>query len=63
MYNGTDISLLLKEIQKVQDILIRVKEMKSGMLGSAMIQIQNEVINYLFYIAASCHLSNNLNIE
>jgi len=45
MYNGTDISLLLKEIQKVQDILMRVKEMKNGMLGSAMIQIQNEANN------------------
>ena len=49
MYNGTDISLLLKEIQRVQDVLMRVKEMKNGMLGSAMIQIQNEVNNwYLF---------------
>ena len=45
MYNGTDISLLLKEIQRVQDVLMRVKEMKNGMLGSAMIQIQNEVNN------------------
>jgi negative regulator of replication initiation len=50
MYNGTDISLLLKEIQKVQDILMRVKEMKNGMLGSAMIQIQNEANNYFLFV-------------
>lgn len=48
MYNGTDINLLLKEIQKVQDILNRIKEMKNGMLGSAMIQIHNEVNRSIF---------------
>jgi hypothetical protein len=43
IYNSTDINLLLKEIQKVQDCLTKIKEMKQGMLGSAMIQIENEV--------------------
>jgi len=42
-YNSTDVSLLLKEIQKTQDLLDRIKEMKQGMLGSAIVQIANEV--------------------
>jgi hypothetical protein len=42
-YNSTDVSLLLKEIQKTQDLLNRIKEMKQGMLGSAIVQIANEV--------------------
>ena len=36
-------NILLKEIQRVQDVLDRVKEMKKGMLGSSIIQIENEV--------------------
>jgi hypothetical protein len=43
IYNSTDINILLKEIQKAQDILNKIKEMKQGMLGSALIQIENEV--------------------
>ena len=43
IYNSTDVNLILKEIQKVQDVSAKIKEMKQGMLGSAMIQIQNEV--------------------
>ena len=43
IYNSTDINLLLKEIQKVQDITSKLTEMKKGLLGSALIQIQNEV--------------------
>lgn len=35
--------LLLKEIQKTQDLLNRIKEMKNGMLGSAIVQIANEI--------------------
>lgn len=43
IYNSTDINMLLKEIQKAQDVLNKIKEMRSGTLGSALIQIQNEV--------------------
>lgn len=43
MYSSTDVNLLLKEIQKVQELLNKIKEMRKGMLGSAMIQIENEV--------------------
>lgn len=43
IYNSTDINLLLKEIQRVQDVITRIKEMKQGMLGSAIIQIENEI--------------------
>ncbi len=31
------------EIQKVQDVMSKITEMKKGMLGSAIIQIENEV--------------------
>ena len=43
IYTSTDINILLKEIQKCQDIIIRIKEMKQGMLGSAIIEIENEI--------------------
>jgi hypothetical protein len=47
IYNSTDINLLLKEIQKVQDVLNKIKDMKKGMFGSAIIQIENEVIRII----------------
>jgi len=34
---------LLKEIQKAQELLNKIKDMKKGMLGSAIVQIENEV--------------------
>jgi hypothetical protein len=43
IYNSTDINLLLKEIKKTQDVMSKIEEMKKGLLGSAIIQIQNEV--------------------
>ena len=48
IYNSTDINMLLKEIQKAQDVLNKIKEMRSGTLGSALIQIQNEVCTLIF---------------
>ena len=44
IFNSTDINMILKEIGKVQDFLSKIKEMKQGMLGSAIIQIENEVL-------------------
>lgn len=35
--------MLLKEIQKTQDLLNRIKDMKQGTLGSAIVQIANEI--------------------
>lgn len=48
-YTGTDISSLLVEIQKAQDVLNKIKEMRQGMLGTALISVMNEVhfITYL----------------
>ncbi|XP_067671399.1 von Willebrand factor A domain-containing protein 3A-like [Haliotis asinina] len=43
IYTGTDISLLLKEIQKAQDVINKIKEMRQGMMGSALISIMNEI--------------------
>ena len=44
IYNSTDISILLKEINRIQEILNKIKEMRQGTLGSALIRIENEVI-------------------
>ncbi|XP_052768708.1 von Willebrand factor A domain-containing protein 3A-like isoform X2 [Mya arenaria] len=43
IYTGTDISVILKEIQKAQDVINRIKEMRQGMMGSALISIMNEI--------------------
>ncbi|XP_074648285.1 von Willebrand factor A domain-containing protein 3A-like isoform X2 [Tubulanus polymorphus] len=43
IYTGTDISTLLREIQKVQDVINKIKEMRQGMMGSALISIMNEI--------------------
>ncbi|ESO87152.1 hypothetical protein LOTGIDRAFT_107324, partial [Lottia gigantea] len=43
IYSGTDISLLLKEIHRCQDILGKIKEMRQGMMGTALISIMNEI--------------------
>ena len=54
--------MLLKEIQKAQDVLNKIKEMRSGTLGSALIQIQNEVytINIPFYYIKQLNLYHYL---
>lgn len=44
IYTGTDISLLLKEIHSAQDVINKIKEMRQGMMGSALISIMNEVL-------------------
>lgn len=53
IYTGTDISLVLKEIQTAQDVINKIKEMRQGMMGSALVSIMNEVCSYLcIYIDA-----------
>ncbi|KAL5018508.1 hypothetical protein ScPMuIL_004230 [Solemya velum] len=43
IYTGTDISLILKEIQRAQEIINRIKEMRQGMMGSALVSIMDEI--------------------
>lgn len=43
IYTGTDISLILKEIQKAQEVINKIKEMRDGMMGSALVSIMNEI--------------------
>lgn len=43
IYTGTEISLILKEIQKAQEVINKIKEMRQGMMGSALVSIINEV--------------------
>ncbi|KAH3861547.1 hypothetical protein DPMN_024479, partial [Dreissena polymorpha] len=43
IYTGTDISAILKEIQKAQDVINKIKDMRQGMMGSALISIMNEI--------------------
>jgi hypothetical protein len=43
IYTGTEISLILKEIQKSQEVINKIKEMRQGMMGSALVSIINEV--------------------
>ncbi|XP_052071945.1 von Willebrand factor A domain-containing protein 3A-like isoform X3 [Mytilus californianus] len=43
IYTGTEISVILKEIQKAQDVINKIKEMRQGMMGSALVSIINEI--------------------
>jgi len=43
IYTGTDISLLLSEIQKSQDVINKIKSMRQGLLGTALVTVMNEV--------------------
>ncbi|XP_035826258.1 von Willebrand factor A domain-containing protein 3A isoform X2 [Aplysia californica] len=43
IYTGTDISLLLMEIREAQDVINKIKEMRQGMMGNAIISIMNEI--------------------
>ncbi|XP_059162068.1 von Willebrand factor A domain-containing protein 3A-like [Physella acuta] len=43
IYTSTDISLLLAEIREAQEIINKIKEMRQGMMGSAIISIMNEI--------------------
>lgn len=45
IYTSTDISILLKEIQRAQDVINKIKDMRQGMMGSALISIMNEISN------------------
>ncbi|XP_070580843.1 von Willebrand factor A domain-containing protein 3A-like isoform X2 [Ptychodera flava] len=43
IYTGTDITYLLKEIKNAQDVINKIKEMRQGMMGDALISILNEI--------------------
>ncbi|KAK7113358.1 von Willebrand factor A domain-containing protein 3A-like [Littorina saxatilis] len=43
IYTGTDITLLLKAIHAAQDVINKIKDMRKGMMGSALISIMNEI--------------------
>ncbi|XP_078691175.1 von Willebrand factor A domain-containing protein 3A-like [Branchiostoma floridae x Branchiostoma belcheri] len=43
IYTGTDISILLRESKRAQDVIAKIKEMRTGMMGDALISIMNEI--------------------
>ena len=59
LYTGTDISLLLKAIHSAQDVINRIKDMRKGMMGSALISIMNEVRTALRQTARSERMNRN----
>uniref|UniRef100_H2YZH3 VWFA domain-containing protein n=1 Tax=Ciona savignyi TaxID=51511 RepID=H2YZH3_CIOSA len=58
-HQSFDIQLLLKEAQRAVDVISKIKQMRTGMLGDALVSIENEVkyssvgsfiyLLYLFY--------------
>ena len=46
---GTDLSLLVTEIQKAKDVLHKIQKMKLGLLGDKKIKIQHEVRRFLLW--------------
>ncbi len=43
IYTGTDIASLMQEIQKAQDVINKIRDMKQGQLGTALVSVLNEV--------------------
>ena len=43
IYTGDDISRLLKEVKEAQNIINKIKDMRRGLLGSALVSIMDEV--------------------
>ena len=43
IYTGTDITMLLREIKRAQDVINKIAEMRQGMMGDALVSILNEV--------------------
>lgn len=43
IYTGDDISRLLKEVKEAQGIINKIKDMRRGLLGTALVSIMDEV--------------------
>lgn len=43
IYTGDDISRLLDEVKEAQNIINKIKDMRRGLLGSALVSIMDEV--------------------
>ncbi|CAK8673496.1 unnamed protein product [Clavelina lepadiformis] len=43
VYKSFDIQLLLREAQRAVDVISKIKQMRTGMLGDALISIENEI--------------------
>ena len=43
IYTGDDISRLLKEVKEAQNIINKIKDMRRGLLGAALVSIMDEV--------------------
>ncbi|XP_063961989.1 von Willebrand factor A domain-containing protein 3A-like [Lytechinus pictus] len=43
IYTGTDITILLREIKRAQDVINKIAEMRQGMMGDALVSILNEI--------------------
>ena len=43
IYTGTDIATLMSEIQKAQGVINKIKNMRQGLLGTALVSVLNEV--------------------
>ncbi|XP_006823607.1 von Willebrand factor A domain-containing protein 3A-like [Saccoglossus kowalevskii] len=69
IYTGTDITFLLREIKKAQEVINKIKEMRQGMMGDALVSILNEISLEVQKLPASRFLprppnhSGTLNIE
>ena len=43
LYTSTEINLLLLEIRRCQDVLDKIKDMRAGQLGTALVDVMDEV--------------------
>lgn len=43
IYKGSDVQLLLRESQRSLDMISKIKQMRTGMLGDALVSIENEI--------------------
>ena len=43
LYTGSDIKAILEEVKKAQEVLNKIKDMRHGLLGTALVSVMNEV--------------------
>nr|XP_039264117.1 von Willebrand factor A domain-containing protein 3A-like [Styela clava] len=60
-YKSSDVRLLLRESQRTLDMLSKIKQMRSGMLGNALISIENEIALEVEHLSLSRFLPRPVN--
>lgn len=60
-YKSSDVRLLLQESQRTLDMLSKIKQMRTGMLGNALVSIENEIALQVEHMTLSRFMPRPMN--